>query len=257
MLLYTVLFFSAGCGYDSPEEFVQKNKSEFKPVEQIGSPLVFPSHNLILYPFHSNHIKSGEEIFPFALKEKGGYSSMGDSYRTSAAKNFFIRDISDTGKRFQKLFSQELLIIQHYSFVSSWLFSSKATDEPYIIFHVVESDSNGNGIYDPENDLKSLYLFEFKSRSLKRISPKNVDIKHYKVSLKDDYSESSYGSFAKSQRNPLTSYGKAIITFRGSPVTQNSGGASAKNSETKKEPLKRYIYHIKTGKLERVKFPGV
>lgn len=107
---------------------------------------------------------------------------------------------------------------------------------PYMIFLVIENDTNNNEIFDESSevnsDLRSLYLFDLKSKSLTKISPQKENVIGYSVQ--------GYGTKYSSRKKTETSLSPLHYTVYFRAYDPDSG------------IIKKYLYHIEKSTLEPV-----
>lgn len=232
--IFLIVFFMVSCFNTDVKKYVQTKEKEFQPTSEINEPLIFESYNLIIFPITQNYIKYGSELYKIAIKEK--YSKFA-SLTDKSYINFKWREIDDIDGGFNSLFNENIVVLDYFSKTDNY--GSKADKLiPYILFYVIEKDTNGDKIFSDDLDKKTLYIFNLFDKKLEKIVPDNINVQEIKYNgfylnkiSTNNIKLINSGNLTHSEIN-LENF---IILFK---------GVEDKNYD--------YIYHLRNKRIERL-----
>jgi len=238
--LFVGFLLFTGCSTKNPEKFIQEREKTFSEISKIEDAIVLDRFGLILYPVYRNTIYHDSSKFKIVCYGYGS-SYSGRDLQDGGIVNYFWRRANKIDSMFSKLFDKDVLIVNRIEFDEN-ISKNKDTLLPaFSILHVVDRDADKNGIFDEENDPKSLYLFNYSDLVTKKLTPDSINV------LNINYSGFIAGGFRTSSSAGLFFYSKEndiqeiyannyLILFDG-----------VVNKDTCK-----YLYHLKDEKLENV-----
>ncbi|MDX1960976.1 MAG: hypothetical protein SFU98_20570 [Leptospiraceae bacterium] len=207
------------CSKPKPKYKTEKN-SDYR---ELSSPIFLKHYNLMILPKESNYLQNENLKVEIHLGDQKYFSS---SDKIQNNINYLWKDLNNSDGKINYLFSKDIAIITRVDEID--------LDEPerYTRFPIpfsviigITHDTNKDNKITEEDDV-SLFLFNYSTKKLTKISPEGIGIKSSSCEIVFLKKSSSSDKF-----NP-ESY---IIYF-----------------EDKNNVNKRYFYHIKNNYLETV-----
>ncbi len=186
-VLQFVFWASIACGDGKPEEFIrdQEQKEKFTPLVKTGQPRIYERAGIIMVPRVQNFIQLDGRRYRVAVTIDRKLSS---TFTDRDYVNYEWRRVRGVGEKFRRLFPRDMLVLKTFRNTSDFDQEYRSgSDErpvpPFMVFLVVETDTNGNGILDDQGDVISLHILDMATMAMHRIGPPGMTMR-YNASLK-------------------------------------------------------------------------
>jgi len=231
-----------GCEKQDPVKFINDSAKNFVENKEVRNPIILDEYGLMLFPIEQNYIRVDGKLNKIVTYSSYYSSSLGGSdLKESGIVNYYWRKISDADSSFKIMFEKDVLIIDSYDFYG--IEDEIDTLKPaFTVLQVVDTDTDKNNIFDEKNDTKSLYIFNFITHAISKITPDSINVESV------NYEGFIGGAFASSG----SAGASFIVASELNESIMHANNYVILFEGISKADTNTYLYHLKNEYLENI-----